>query len=121
MFTSKLTLLRTAVLVVSLAVGYYSIRVVQADPPCNQKLPLCEEGCTVTVFPPPIGSIPSDLVPTHQVYGPGTTLYECGRRRAYQGRTWCTGSPTHEFVVLQQGCRNERLPQVQPPPPGDIP
>ena len=81
----------------------------EAQSPCNQPLPLCQEECTVTVFPPPIGRQASKVVPTHRVYGPGTQLYKCGERLAYQGKPWCDGTPTHRFDVLIQGCRNEPL------------
>lgn len=89
--------------------------VVEAQQGCNQKLPLCLEECTVTVFPPPIGRVPSKVVATHQVYGPGTTLYKCGERLAYQGQAWCQGEPTRRFDVLIQGCRHEPLPKPKEP------
>lgn len=121
MFTSKLTLLRTEswwVLVVSLVVGYYlGCRLVQADPPCDQPLPLCEEGCTVTVFPHPYKRVASDLVPTHRVHGPGQSLYKCGVRRVYQG-DWCEGRPTFYFNVYLRGCGNKPLSEKDPPSGG---
>lgn len=82
---------------------------------CNNKLPLCAEECRVTVFPPPLGRVPHQVVPTHQVYGPGTTLYKCGERLVYRGRSWCTGDPTHRFDEMIQGCRNEPLQKPKDP------
>lgn len=100
---------RLALAVTGVGVAVCILFYAEAQAQCNQPLPLCEESCTVTVFPPPIGRVPSQVVPTHRVYGPGTTLYKCGERLAYHGQSWCVGEATHRFDVLIQGCRNERL------------